>query len=237
MATSQYFGNVHFLAVSRMEKGRGIVMACHSYNSEIDINGVKQVLEQPNMAMSSGKHYSFSVGQSAWHLIADESEVIYILICKLSYPQRCAHSCLEELQRTFVAKAGDKAKISKERALDKTCSSLLSKICQKYDNLADVDKLASVTLKVESVKLVMQENVDLALQNCVKLESIEKAAEELQQQAGVFKRSAGELKNRMWWKNIKMKLILGGIILAIVGIIVGVIAYYAKQGNDASKKM
>ena len=37
-------------------------------------------------------------------------------------------------------------------------------------------KLASVTLKVESVKLVMQENVDLALQNCVKLESIEKAA-------------------------------------------------------------
>ena len=29
-------------------------------------------------------------------------------------------------------------------------------------------------------------------------------SEELQQQAGVFKRSANELKNRMWWKNIKV---------------------------------
>lgn len=52
----------------------------------------------------------------------------------------------------------------------------MQKICQKYDNLNEIDKLASVTLKVDSVKLVMQDNVDLALQNCVKLESIEKAA-------------------------------------------------------------
>ena len=84
------------------------------------------------------------------------------------------------------------------------CAPMLQKICAKYDNLAEVDKLASVTRKVESVKLVMQENIDVALQNCVKLESIEKQAEELQQQAGVFKRNANELKNKMWWKNMKV---------------------------------
>lgn len=78
----------------------------------------------------------------------------------------------------FIAKAGDKARNAKDRSLDKACGSLLQKICQKYDNLNEIDKLASVTLKVDSVKLVMQDNVDLALQNCVKLESIEKAAGE-----------------------------------------------------------
>lgn len=26
--------------------------------------------------------------------------LIYILICQISYPQRCAHTALEELQRT-----------------------------------------------------------------------------------------------------------------------------------------
>ncbi len=53
---------------------------------------------------------------------------------------------------------------------------MLQKICQKYDNLNEVDKLALVSAKVDSIKLVMQDNVDMALQNCVKLESIEKAA-------------------------------------------------------------
>ena len=28
--------------------------------------------------------------------------------------------------------------------------------------------------------------------------------EELQQQAGVFKRNANELKKKMWWKNIRV---------------------------------
>ena len=48
-------------------------MASHSYNTETDLGGVKQVLEQPNMNMAPGKHYSFSVGQLAWHLIAGKA--------------------------------------------------------------------------------------------------------------------------------------------------------------------
>lgn len=65
---------------------------------------------------------------------------------------------------------------SKDRGLDRKASNLLLKLAQKFDNLAEVDKLAAVAKKVETVKLVMQENVDIALQNCVKLESIERAA-------------------------------------------------------------
>lgn len=85
---------------------------------------------------------------------------------------------------------------------------MLKQIAQKYDNVAEIDKLSAVQKKVDAVKLVMQENVDIALQNCVKLERIEQQAEELQQQAGVFKRNANELKKKMWWKNIKVSLIL-----------------------------
>ena len=78
----------------------------------------------------------------------------------------------------FYAKAGDKVATAKDKALDKVCGSILQKICQKYDNLSEVDKLASVTKKVDTVKSVMQENVELALKNVVKLETIERAAGE-----------------------------------------------------------
>lgn len=46
----------------------------------------------------------------------------------------------------------------------------------RYDNLLEVDKLAAVMNKVDSVKLVLQENVQVALANCVTLDNIEKAA-------------------------------------------------------------
>ncbi|RYG68432.1 hypothetical protein EON64_05190 [archaeon] len=102
MSTGQFYGNVFFLGVARMA-GQGLVIASYSYNTETDLGGVKQVLEQPNMNMSPGKHYSFSVGRVAWHLIADDMGLIYILICELNYPQRTAHACLEELQRSVSA--------------------------------------------------------------------------------------------------------------------------------------
>ena len=71
------YGNVYFLGVARIA-GQAIVISSYSYNTETDLSAVKQVLEQPNMNMSPGKHYSFSVGQLAWHLIAGNIELYYI---------------------------------------------------------------------------------------------------------------------------------------------------------------
>jgi len=221
------YNNVLFVCAARMA-GQALIIASYSYNTDTDISAVKQALEQPNMNLSPGKHYSFNVGQLAWHLISDDQGLIYVVVCAGNYPQRCAHMCLEELQRTFVSKVGDKASTAKERSLDKQSSSFMQKICQKYDNVAEVDKLAAVARKVDTVKIVMQENVDAALQNCVKLESIEKAAEELQQQAGVFKRNANELKNKMWWKNMKMRLIIAAIVLVILGVIIAIVVVMSK---------
>ena len=59
---------------------------------------------------------------------------------------------------------------------------------------------------MENVKAVMQDNITQGLQNCVKLESIQQQAEELQMQAGVFKKNAVELRKKMRCKEIKTKV-------------------------------
>jgi len=200
-------------------------MASHSHQSETDLDGVKKVLAEPNMQMQSGKHYSFSSAGTAWHLIADKVGIIYILICQTKYPQRCAYAALEEMQQKFASNFREKATTAKSGALNNVARGVLSACCVKFDNLAAVDRLAAVNKKVESVKLQMQENVDMALQNCVKLEALERDAEELQQQAGVFKHNAKELKKKMWWKKIKMQLLVGFILLAALGGLIGMIVY------------
>jgi hypothetical protein len=84
--------------------GQGIVIASYSYNTETDLGGLKQVLEQPNMNMSPGKHYSFSVGQLAWHLIAGMSSgiifdfVTYYSSYVLCYFRRLGSDLRSDLQ-------------------------------------------------------------------------------------------------------------------------------------------
>ena len=63
------YGNVFFLGVARIATPKqGIVVGSYSYNTETDLSAVKQLLEQPNN-LSTGKHFSFSSGKLAWHLI------------------------------------------------------------------------------------------------------------------------------------------------------------------------
>ncbi len=91
------------------------------------------------------------------------------------------------------------------------------------------EKLFLVKQKVENVKDVMHENIDVALKNCIKLETIELKAEEMEQQASIFKRHTTELRKKMWWKNMKMKLCFAFIILIIIAIIVGIIVAYTHK--------
>lgn len=102
-------------------------------------------------------------------------------------------------------------------------NAIFKQIAVKYDNISEVDKLSAVQKKVDAVRLVMQENVEIALQNCVQLEAIEAKAEELQQGAAIFQRDADHLRKKMWWKNMTYKLVFATIVLVVLAIIIGVI--------------
>jgi hypothetical protein len=63
------YNNVLFLGVARLP-GNAVILASFSYNAETDLGAVRQVLEQPNTRLQPGSHYTFNVGQLAWHLIS-----------------------------------------------------------------------------------------------------------------------------------------------------------------------
>jgi hypothetical protein len=65
--------------------------------------------------------------------------------------------------------------IAKDNSYTKKFKDQFRKLCVKYNNVADVDAIAAAKKKVESVKLIMEKNIELTLQNCVKIESMEKA--------------------------------------------------------------
>jgi hypothetical protein len=79
----------------------------------------------------------------------------------------------------------------------------------------------------------MKENIKQLLINEEKLEKIEAAAVELNKTSLTFQKSAGDLKNKMWWKMWKMRLLIGGLIIAVLIIIIVPIAVTSSSSSSS----
>ena len=164
--TYQLQGNVFYVGVARFQD-RAIVAGLAALDCKVDLNGVKEVLKSDQLSVRPGVHFSFSSGSNAWHLMSDPEGRIFIVITERTYPTRAARALLEDLQRQFVSKTGTKSLQVKQGGLGTATKDLLKKIIEKYDNIFQVDKLTGHVGNVQSVKLVLQENVLVALANCV----------------------------------------------------------------------
>lgn len=123
---------------------------------------------------------------------------------------------LQELYTTFMAKVGGEATTAPENGLSRKATNLMAEACKKYDDLDKVDKAAALVNKVDVVKTQMQSNISDMLKNTEKAEDLAAKSDQLNEQASVFKKKATDLKKQMACKNLKMTLILGGIVLIIL---------------------
>ena len=123
---------------------------------------------------------------------------------------------LQELYTDFSAKYGDAAKTAAENSLSKKAKKLLQKVCKKYEDSSAVDKTQKILGQVDAVKGQMQDNIAGMLKNTEKAEDMAAKSEQLNEQASVFKKRSTDLKKTMQWKNLKMTIILGGVVLVIV---------------------
>lgn len=127
---------------------------------------------------------------------------------------------LQELYTEFNDQFGPDAKMAPTDALSKKSKNLLTSYCKRYEDPSNVDKAQKVLGQVDAVKGQMQDNIAGMLKNTEKAESLAEKSDQLNEQASVFKKRSGDLKKQMKWKNFKMTLILGGLVIGIILVIV-----------------
>lgn len=185
---------------------------------------VGRVIENdpPSGLAEAGSIGGFKVVQSDQHQVvygADADGICLGVITGLGYPSRVAIQMLQELYKAFMDKCGAEAKTCGAGALTKKAKQVLTDACNKYDDLNKVDKAAAVLGKVDEVKSSMQSNIADMLKNTEKAESLAEKSDQLNEQASVFKKKSGDLRKQMACKNLKMTLILGGVVLIILIVI------------------
>jgi hypothetical protein len=175
--------------------------------------------DPPNGLSQESTLGGFKVVQSDQHQIvygADINGLCCATITGTQYPSRVSIAMLQDLYTKFSSKYGDAAKTAAENSLSKKAKSILQDTCKKYEDPSSVDKTQKVLGQVDAVKGQMQDNIASMLKNTEKAEDMAAKSEQLNEQASVFKKRSTDLKKQMQWKNLKMTLILGGVILVII---------------------
>ncbi|KAJ3287102.1 Vesicle-associated membrane protein 4 [Borealophlyctis nickersoniae] len=108
---------------------------------------------------------------------------------------------------------------------------------------------AEVQNNIDEVIAIAQDNINKAVRRGDNLDQLQNKCEEqapllkflplqadnLQNQAGQFKKRAHDVRRKMWWQNLKWQLILAAVILLILTIIVVVVLWQtgALHGSSA----
>ncbi|KAJ2776120.1 hypothetical protein H4R18_005838 [Coemansia javaensis] len=82
--------------------------------------------------------------------------------------------------------------------------------------------------EIDHVVDIMNENIQGVAKRGQDLDQVQDKTTKLRDDTQLFRRSAGNVRKRMWWKNMKWKIIIGAcIVLIILAIVLGVV--YGKK--------
>ncbi len=160
---------------------------------------------------------SYVYDQHVFHYIV-ENHIIYMCMCDDQNKRRIPFGFLDDIKQRFIAAYGDKAQTAIAFAMSDDFGRTMQKQMEFY-NSASADSFAQVNSKLDDVKNVMVQNIETVLERGEKLELLVDKTDKLQQQAFKFERSSKQLKNAMWWRRVKLYLLIAFVIALIILII------------------
>lgn len=180
------------------------------------------IKNDPPGSGDAGAIGGFKVVQSDLHQViygADSDGLCLAVITGLRYPSRIATQMLVELYQEYSNQFGESIPTAEKNSLSNKSKSLLSRICSKYSDLEKVDKASALAGKIDVVKSQMQDNISSMLDNIEKTESISNQADQLNEQASVFKKKSTDLRKHMRCKNLKVTIILVAVVVIVLVVI------------------
>lgn len=118
---------------------------------------------------------------------------------------------------------------SPAESLTRNSKKAMKDLMSKYDNPGQKDKTAEVREKVEQVQGIMQDNVRKILDTHANVESLEEKTDGMSRQANQFLKQSVDLRRQMQIRNLKLKILLGLVITAVVVYIIVALTYSNKS--------
>ena len=147
------------------------------------------------------------------NFLLDENGYAFICMTHVQYAQRFSRMLLEEMKLMFYKECPTAAL---SVPTDKISSRFLSELSIKYSVPSKFDKVSEAQSKVEEITIKIQDELKKVAGSQNQMADLEVQSHEMTAAAKGFEKSSGEMESMMKWRNCKLCLIIGCVILCIL---------------------
>lgn len=127
---------------------------------------------------------------------------------------------LNEIKRRFQTAYGSRADTALAYAMNTEFSQVLANEMRYYSESREIDTISRVHGELDDLKNIMVKNIDNVAMRGERLELLVNKTENLSVNSVTFRKTSRNLARSMFWKNVKLYIIIGIVILLIVYFIV-----------------
>ncbi|KAK1387600.1 vesicle-associated membrane protein 724 [Heracleum sosnowskyi] len=169
---------------------------------------------------STNNKFTYNCDHHTFNFLVEDGYA-YCVVAKDTVGKQISIAFLERVAADFKKRyGGGKAGTAVAKSLNKEFGPLMKQHMQYIiDHADEIDKLIKVKAQVSEVKSIMLENIDKTIERGENLTILNDKAETLRDSAQEFKTRGTQIRRKMWYQNMKIKLVVFGILLLLVLII------------------
>ncbi|XP_043605070.1 vesicle-associated membrane protein 7 [Bombus pyrosoma] len=165
---------------------------------------------------------TYSQGQYLFHYICEDN-IIYMCITDDDYQKSKAFLYLAEIKGRFLAAYGQDAQAAIPYAMNTDFARTLASTMKHYNESSHkVDVLDSVLGDLDELKDIMSKNIDNVAMRGERLELLVNKTENLSTNSVTFRKTSRNLARSLFWKNVKIYVIVGVILIVVIYVIVSI---------------
>ncbi|KAK1425359.1 hypothetical protein QVD17_20710 [Tagetes erecta] len=169
---------------------------------------------------STNNKFTYNCDHHTFNFLVQDGYA-YCVVAKESVGKQISIAFLERVRADFKKRyGGGKADTAIAKSLNKEFGPIMKEHMQYIIEHADeIEKLIKVKAQVSEVKSIMLDNIDKAIDRGENLATLNDKAENLRDSAQQFKKAGTKIRRKMWYQNMKIKLVVLGILLLLVLVI------------------
>lgn len=149
---------------------------------------------------------SYVYDQYVFHYVV-ENKITFLCMADEGSKRRVPFAFLDDVKNRFFATYGDRGQTAIAFGMNEDFGRTLRKQLDFF-NGPQADQFSSVQKKLDDVKNVMVQNIEMVLERGEKLELLVDKSEQLQLDSFKFQKSSKKLREAMFWKKVKIYLMV-----------------------------